>query len=343
MATAVAGIEEELDTVAQKVRDAVLRLEKVVPTNKKDEFELKKTEAFTAIKRNQRIISSLKELRTSSPVAEVSVLSDHINKLGPPLYDEVSGLDRQLLLSLRNETEQFDRRVQLLIPTSKNSFLQGLWWMSQRGSNLDLDVLVNVKHSSPFAKGAALQMLRQAQKEITVRNNKEILDFFGFDAAELLTIIEATLRQPLASDAHARNAPEEFALKQPSQIIDALEVIRDGLKGFIDALLMRKWLDELLAAFGGRTARELLFDGYAAPILLRLTKLTTTLEKTRHRKKLGTLMMVITSLFVLVGFSALSRTAVGFAMAFGGTLLTYECYLLLRATRISPLIEKGLK
>ena len=336
MSTA-AVMERELDVVSKALRETLSRLEDKVPSGRREEFDAEKSGALFALEESKKIIAAIKSESISiKRITDAPLLFDHINKLGSAPHANLSGDEKRLLLSARNESERFDRKRQLLRPSSEEEILQTLWWISQQGRNQDLDLLHFMKNSNP-PRDKILKTLAWAEQEIIRRHDKEILKFFRFDSAQIMNLIRARIKQSQESAFLDQVAPNSDS---PMQVIKQIEQIKHLLERLLLPHEIERWLTTGTERFGGKNPREMLLEGCTQALIDFLSESRTNAKEQKFRKRVAAMIFVLTSLFVLVGLIPLSGTVLGFGMAFGGALLAYESYLVFRAFS-SKLAHRG--
>jgi hypothetical protein len=67
--------------------------------------------------------------------------------------------------------ETLNRRLELVAPPSLEIFKATLWWMTERGTEQDLDLLKEIKHSPPYSSEELLRDLETAERRISERVN----------------------------------------------------------------------------------------------------------------------------------------------------------------------------
>lgn len=337
MSTA-AVMENELEVVSEKVRMAVSRLEQSVPANRRSEFDSERQGVIAALEQSKKLIEAVKTEKTPlAQLVESPSLFDRVNKLGSASYTTLSDADKKLLLATRNESERFDRTKQLIRATSEDEFLKALWWLSQRGRSQDLDLLelLRVSHRTT---GLILSTLIWVEQEILAREERELLDFFMIDPKQLLESINAAIQASAGNQYH--NQTKFKSTVHASTAIRKLRETQQLLGRSMRVNETEKWLATPQVRIGRKTPRDLLLSGEVQRVLELLKESSVEVARTRLSKRIAASVLVVTSLFVVVGLVPLAGTVLGFGMAFGGALLAYESLLLLRALK-GPLPQRG--
>jgi|GEM_PF-5488368 len=215
------------------------------------------------------------------------LIEEHLGPIQKPLEtkiteavsESISSLSREVdKLSVRNESEIKShwhslnrniegllRKLELLHPHSRQAFQATLWWFSQQGKSMDLDLLFGIRNKPPLALNELSKVIDKAEQGIVAREKKELLSFYQMTPQQLLSTIQKTIRNCRAvSSPYLKRA---FKAEVPTQVIKHLEGIRRTLQVSLGPERAREWLNSPLELFDGKTARFALLAGETLPLL----------------------------------------------------------------------------
>jgi hypothetical protein len=257
-----AAMSLELTLVSESLDETVGSLEKKITPDRREEFDHNKTAARAAQEQKKRLVAGLEAQAEPGPdSASHSFLCTYIDILTvtlPPdgkLFEQ----EREVLRSLRNQSERVDRKIQLLHPASEQEFIGSLYWMSQQGVGSDRDLIFNVAARTPFPGGAASHNLLVAEQEIIKREHHELYRFFGLSPSALAHVIKATMEERWP--AGVGGVPCDANAERPTEVVNWLREISATLEGRFSREGVIRWLQAPSEAFGGRTPSECLLEG----------------------------------------------------------------------------------
>lgn len=265
-----AVLEKELDTVSKSFERTFSLLGDKVRPSKRDEFYRKGRSARAALKQNERIVTELQEDNpTGSLIKDAPPLRESVESLIIPLQEELDAEEERTVRTLRNKSESFDRKLELLRTNSQENRVKILNFLSQKGSAAALDLLFKIKSKSHFKTTEVREAVRRAEKGIIKREFKDLLAFFEFSPEQLSEVIEATIDK--CSKVTSPQLKRAFNAERPLQVTKALRQIKAALEDFFEQPRIEEWFNTPLKAFDRMTPREALLKGLTFPILY-LTK-----------------------------------------------------------------------
>jgi hypothetical protein len=163
------------------------------------------------------------------------------------------------------------RRLEILNSPNEQAYIASLWWISQQGTDSELDMLFKTREDPPYTSPEAISALAAAPLGIIKREEKDLLDFFYFSPEEVLRVIESTLKK-------SRAVSSPFLKKvsvatRPSQVISLLRKIRHILRSAFESERISCWLSAPLEVFDAKSPRDALLEGKTFQVLHLLERM----------------------------------------------------------------------
>lgn len=166
---------------------------------------------------------------------------------------------------LHQEVETLSRRLELLQPSTKEALIATLWWMAERGTETDLDLLQNVSAARLFDSEEVRGLIAAAQQRISLRafDQDNTLQRFFRVGPERLTQLFGIVG--LGSDMSASRQAREAA--------EHLRAIRESLVDSFEQEEIDRWLHSPNAMFDGKTPLEAISEGQAQRVRQLLVRI----------------------------------------------------------------------
>lgn len=185
-----------------------------------------------------------------------------VDKCIETLHETVEGLSPegskrliQKWRKLHQEVETLSRRLELLQPSTKEALIATLWWMAERGTEAELDLLQNVSAAKLFDSEEVRALIAVAQQRISLRafDQDDSLQRFFRVGPEGLTQLLGIVG--LSTDISASH--------QACEVAAHLRAIRESVSDLFEQEEIDRWLHSPNDMFDGKTPLEAISGGQA--------------------------------------------------------------------------------
>lgn len=154
---------------------------------------------------------------------------------------------------LHQDVETLSRRLELLRPPTKDALLATLWWMAERGGEVELDLLQKVREAGLFDSKEVRSLMAAAEQRISQRlfdPNNTLQQFFRVEPEGLTQLLGLASPQD--------NVPVS---QQAYEAAEHLRAIRESLTGLFEQEEINRWLYSPNDMFDGKTPLVAISEG----------------------------------------------------------------------------------